>query len=245
MNERYIDQIKLLTCQCDMYGSWLPSAILDAMQEAAGKHCEVLSLGKKQMDELGFVWVLSRAKVHMNKLPQYGDIVSVETYPTACRHLFYPRANIFRDENGEEIGYANSLWMLVDKATRKVTQSSEVQSRLPDTSQLNSRTGLPATVHALDGEVQKNFLTLRFTDFDLNQHVNNTKYLDFCCDGLGYDVMKQCQMLHFEVNYESEILPGSQVRTELVLDGDSFSFFGYTNNQRHFAIGGQLAQRSE
>lgn len=243
MNERYIEQIKLLTCQCDRYGGWLPSAILDAMQESAGRHCEVLGLGKKQMDELGLAWVLSRVKVQMNKQPQYGDSLSVETYPTACRHLFYPRSNVFRDENGEEIGYANSLWMLMDKNSRKVVQSTEVQKHMPDLSTLRSRIGLPSTVSALDGEVQKRSITPRFTDFDLQQHVNNTKYLDFCCDALGHDVMEQYWIHSFNVNYESEILPGEEIRTELVRSGREFVFFGYVGMQRHFAIDGQLELR--
>ncbi len=227
-----------------MYGSWLPSAILDTMQETAGKHCEILGLGKKQMKELGLIWVLSRAKIQMLKLPQHGDTVCVETYPTSCRHLFYPRSNVFRDENGEEIGYANSLWVLVDTNTRKITQSSEVQNRLPDTTQLKSRIGLPATVHALAGKIHEKKMITRFTDFDVNQHLNNTKYLDFCCDALGHDVMKQSHVMTFEVNYESEILPGSDVRTELVLNNDQFSILGYTNDMRHFAIGGQLSKRN-
>ena len=243
MNEKYTDQLKLQTCQCDRYGGWLPSAILDTMQESAGRHCEILGLGKKQMDDLGLVWVLSRVKVQMNKLPQYGDIVNVETYPTACRHLFYPRANVFRDESGEEIGYANSLWLLMDKSSRKITQSTEVQKCIPDVSHLRSRIGLPSTVSSLDGQVQMRTFTPRFTDFDLQQHVNNTKYLDFCCDALGHERMSQYWIHSFDVNYESEILPDEEIRTELVRSDREFVFFGYVGKQRHFAIDGQLELR--
>ena len=43
MQKTYRDELLLRTCHCDMQGRWRPSAILEAMQEAAGTHAELLA----------------------------------------------------------------------------------------------------------------------------------------------------------------------------------------------------------
>ena len=48
----------------------------------------------------------------------------------------------------------------------------------------------------------------------------------------------------FDVNYDMEIRPGQEIRTELRTLGDDFSFCGFEGEQRHFDIGGTLAERA-
>ena len=77
----------------------------------------------------------------------------------------------------------------------------------------------------------------------MNRHVNNTKYLDWCVNALGVDVMAENCITAFDVNYDAEILPGSVIRTELTRDGEKFSFCGFNGAKRHFSVGGTLAAR--
>ena len=76
----------------------------------------------------------------------------------------------------------------------------------------------------------------------MNGHVNNTRYLDWCCNALGIDVMRTHEMRRFAVNYNQEILPGQEVRTVLRHDGNTFSFSGFEGDIRHFDVGGTLEQ---
>jgi len=45
------------------------------------------------------------------------------------------------------------------------------------------------------------------------------------------------------VNYDAEILPGTEIRTEMTCEGDKFAFFGYEGGKRHFSVGGKLTLR--
>ena len=243
MNNIYHTALQLGTRDCDMYGQWKPSAILECMQETAGIHGTQLGCGRNLLDEFGLVWVISRVKVDMKRIPCYGETITVETYPTSPRLLFYPRSHLFRDASGEVLGTANSLWVLLDVNERKIVKSDEVTARMPDNRDLKPAAGMPATIRLMDGEKITQSLAPQFADCDLNQHVNNTRYLDWCQNALGLDVLRERLILSFDVNYDAEILPGSEVQTELTVSDDRFAFAGSIGEKQHFAVGGTLIRR--
>ena len=126
----YSEKMILRTCDCDVYGRWKPSAMMEAMQEIAISHCDSMGLGRGVTDALGVVWVLSRCRVEMKRLPAIGERYTIETYAMPIRHLFFPRAHVFRDEAGEVIGGAHGLWMLMDLETRNTVKHPDVAARM-------------------------------------------------------------------------------------------------------------------
>lgn len=244
MNIVYSEPLQLLTCHCDMFGAWRPSAVLEAMQEISGVHCQMMRLGRDELEGQGIVWVLSRLKVIMSRIPEFGEKLTIETYPVSSRHGMYPRSCIFRDAQGEEIGRATSIWVLMDTETRRITRSDYVEERHLVPPDLRCATPLPASVKPLNADAIVETVVPKFSDFDLNHHVNNTKYMDWCCNALGMDCMKQNRIISFDVNYEAEITEGCTVHTELQKDGDQFTYCGFDrSNKRLFAIGGKLEKR--
>ena len=243
MEKIYGETLELRSCHCDAGGLWRPSAILEAMQETAAAHSARLGLDRSTLVQMGIVWILSRTKVEMERVPQFGERLIIETYPTQNRHLFFPRSHVFKDMQGGLVGRANSLWVLVDTQTRRITSDPRVLERLPDNRDLAPAVGMPATVHPLEGPSVPGAIEPLYTDLDINGHVNNTKYLDWCCNALGPEAMQNACLSVFEVNYDSEILPGSRIRTELTRKDDCIAFCGFDGSKRHFAIRGTLAAR--
>lgn len=241
MEKSYAETLALRTCHCDMQGEWRPGAILESMQETAGAHCAHLGIGRSVTDGLGIVWVLSRAQVDMTRVPRMGETVTVETWPTPPRHLFYPRVNAFRDGDGNPIGTASSLWVLLDVASRRIVNSDAVLAHLPDNRDLPA--GMPGMARALPGEAVVDSFTPVYADFDLNGHVNNTRYLDWACNALGHGVMARARVKSFCVSYDQEIRPGVAVRGELTRRGDEFAYCGFVGEKRSFAISGRLEER--
>lgn len=243
MSKTYSETMELRACSCDMGGAWSPSAILAAMQETAGAHSALLGLDRNTMNSLGLAWVLSRVRVEFDRVPLMGETIRIETYPTPNRHMFYPRSHRFLDAAGNSIGRANSLWVLLDIESRRITNNAFVQSSLPDNSDLPMATGMPAGARPLTGEATVSVSVPHFTDLDVNHHVNNTKYLDWCCNALGIEVMRELCLRCFDVSYDAEIRPGDEIRSELIRLADSFSFCGFDADKRRFGISGKLSPR--
>ena len=133
--------------------------------------------------------------------------------------------------------------MTLDIAARRITKNEFVDSKLPKTDEPPMVLGMPATVRPLDCDARIGVVTPSFTDLDVNMHVNNTKYLDWCLNALGTEILKNRRLLSFDVNYDAEVLPGAKIRTELTMEGDKFTFCGFDGTKKHFSIGGVLSPR--
>lgn len=243
MNNLLVETIQLRAIHCDMCHTWKPSAILETMQETAGAHSESFGLDRATMDSWGLAWVLTRLKVEFTRVPVSGETITAETWPLPNRHMFYPRSHIFRDTDGNEVGRARSLWVVMDLATRRIVKGEQVAERITVNPDLGPALGMPATVRALPGDPVIGTVIPRFTDLDANVHVNNTKYLDWCANALDMEIMREKCIVAFNVNYDAEILYGTPIRTELTMDGDSFAFLGFSEEKRHFGVSGRLAPR--
>ncbi|MBP3454588.1 MAG: hypothetical protein J6M20_12885 [Clostridia bacterium] len=243
MMKTYREDVRILTKDCDLTGQWKPSAILEVMQELAGIHGTLIGVGRNALLQQGVVWVLTRVEVVMDRYPKIGDTVSIETFPMPVRRWFFPRYFIFRNEQGEEIGRAGSLWVLLDVNTRKMAKPDICAALMPDNSDLLAPLGLPATVTEVSGTLETGTHIPVYTDLDINGHVNNTKYMDWCCNALGIDTMKTHCLSRFDVNYNLEILPGQEIRSELRRLSNEFSFSGFNDSTRHFDVGGTLRER--
>lgn len=243
MSAIYTETLELRACHCDMSGAWKPSSILETMQETAGVHSRLFGLGRDVMDSLNIAWVVSRLTVKFDRVPRINEKLTIETYPTPNRHLFFPRTHIFRDGDGVQIGCANSLWVLMDLTERKLTSSDVVLSHMPDNKDMKMLPGMPATVKPLGSEPVEGSVIPKYSELDMNRHVNNTKYLEWCTNALGVEIMTDRCITAFDVNYDAEILPGASIRTELTMEGDKFAFCGFDGQKRHFSVGGILAYR--
>ena len=241
--DSYMEKMVLRACNCDMGGLWRPGAVLETMQESAGGDCDRLELGRPVLDAMGIAWVASRYRVELRRAPRIREEICVETFAMAPRHLFYPRMFVFRDAAGEVVGGAYSLWLLMDVNTRRAVRGGEAFVRLPQNADAVPPVAAPGTVRPLEAQAEVHDFTPSYCDFDLNGHVNNTRYLDWCCNALGVEALRDRYIAAFDINYDSEVLPGARLRTELAREGDRFTFCGYEGEKRCFAIGGELAPR--
>lgn len=243
MLKTYKEEVLIRSYQTDMNARLRPSALLQLMQEAAGAHAEKLGIGRNALIAQDLAWVLTRIEVEMDRWPSSGEKIMVETFPMALKRWFFPRYFVFRDERGRDIGRAASLWVLLDLKSRRMSRPDAVTPYLPDNSDLLAPMGLPAVVSEVSGTLETGERVPVYTDLDCNGHVNNTRYVDWCCDALGIESMQRLEFRHLIVNFDSEVLPSQVIRTELKRLGSDFSFCGFEGDKRHFDIGGVLAQR--
>ncbi len=243
MVKKYAEELLMQTRDCDLTAAWRPGAILQAMQEIGGVHSSLLGAGRNELSVRNLAWVLSRIEVEMDRYPHIGDKITLETFPAPVRRWFFPRYYVVRDSREEEIGRAASLWVLLDLTSRRMVAPGDVAALMPDNSDLPAPLGLPAPVTDVGGTLQTDDWYPRYTDMDVNGHVNNTRYIDWACDALGIDTMRSQELSRFTITYTMEIRPGQRIHTELHRLSDDFSYSGFVDGERHFDLGGKLRQR--
>ncbi len=199
----YQETMQIRTRDCDLNGTWRFSAILEAMQEAAGTHSSSMNWGRERLIQQETVWVLVRSEVRIDHYPSVGQDVTMETFHTPERHRLFPRYFIITDGEGKQIGTAVTLWMLMNLRTRTAVSAESVGMKLPENRDAKPPMGFPAAIWPEEGEPRISMHRAVYTDLDVNGHVNNTKYADWVCNLLGKDILTEMEISRMILDYHS------------------------------------------
>lgn len=121
----------------------------------------------------------------------------------------YPRSTVCYDEQGNECFRSISLWVLMDRETRAMVlpgkSGVQVQGLL-----MGSELAAPGSMVPRELAEQQ-MRTVRFTDLDINGHMNNCRYLDWITDLLPGSFYEGHSIREFTVCYLSELREGEEL----------------------------------
>jgi medium-chain acyl-[acyl-carrier-protein] hydrolase len=184
-------------------------ALLDAMQEAAGRHAAKLGVGVRDLHAKGLTWVLARMHVQVSFVPPAGQTVHIVTWPSGRHRLFAVREFQLTDKAGGEILRATSAWALMNMETRRPSRLDPhlpVFTRHPGRMVADDFTPLPPVEKSLG---QACFRAVA-ADIDINDHVNNTVYLDWALRAVPEEA-RGLKPLALEVAFLGEARLGDEV----------------------------------
>ena len=205
------------------------SSFFKLMQDIATEHAEVLDIGKSQTLDKGLYWVVTRMEIEIISMPKYLSTVTLTTYPGDDLKFIFPRYFLLQDDKGNTLIKASSTWMVLNKNNHHPCLKPFEGKTLPS-EHLKDELPLPKKC-----EIDSSSLSLienrkvRYSDVDLNGHLNNTKYIDYITDIHDSDFYKENRISHFLINYEKELM-----------DNDIFSL--YSNNKNPESIKGEINQ---
>ena len=158
--------------------------LVNYFQDCSTFQSEELGNSIDTMKQLGKVWVLAGWQIEIRALPALGDRVLTETWPTSFQGFQGQRNYRMLDEQGNDIAYANSLWIYVDLNTghparidREVRDAYTPEPAL-EMGKMDRKIILPE-----EGEWLPSF-AVRKRDLDTNHHVNNASYIAYACEYL-------------------------------------------------------------
>lgn len=198
--------------EADANGRATPASLCNYLQEAAGNHASALGLSVEQLRLSGLTWMLSRLRLEAAQLPHWRDTISVETWPSGNQGLLAMREFIVRSDSGEAIARATTAWLLIDLDRRRPARLPEevLALRLPDRRPALTFTGdrvpAPEDPHAEEPVI------VRWTDMDVNEHVNNVRYVAWALDALPEDILRSCMLSALSVDFLSESHMGDRLR---------------------------------
>lgn len=153
--------------------------VFKLLQEAAIKHADRYDLGAKAMVAHGGSWVLNRMIASINRYPRYEEAVTVRTWSAGIRGFRGYRD--LRILAGEELLLsASSLWLYVDLRTKSLARvPGALAERFPLGEAEMFRPDIDRVRYDVPGVAAgSSEVSLRYSDFDGNAHLNNTAYFD-------------------------------------------------------------------
>ena len=186
------------------------SSIFQFFQIVSTNHSELLGLGKKETWDKGMCWVITRMKVTIYKIPKMLDTVIVKTHPGEIMSFLFPRYYQIYSEDGELLVAGSACWTLLDARTHKViiapvSTVAYPSEKHPDDISLPERV-LGDDLSLVDTR------KARYSDIDLNGHVNNVKYIEYIVDTHDVSFYQKHQLQEIVINYEREITNGDEIK---------------------------------
>ncbi|MBQ6359602.1 MAG: acyl-[Lachnospiraceae bacterium] len=173
---RRTDRVRFSEMGAD--GKMRLSSLMDALQDCSDAQSEALGIGYSWLKARNRGWILLHWHVVIDRYPENREEYTVETRPWKFEHFLGHRNFAVYDKDGTSIVKANSRWCFMDtermRPVRPLPEESGpygVDPRLDMEYLTEKRIPLPQDMRTLEK------ITVTKDLLDLNEHVNNVKYI--------------------------------------------------------------------
>lgn len=151
--------------------------LLTRIIDIATHHANAWGVGYAHLIRNRRAWVLSRLTVEMMRWPRVDEDYTVITWIEDYNNHFSQRVFEVQDGEGQPVGYARSIWMVIDLDKRTcvdITSLSYIRENVHDRlCPIEPQTRLRPMDEGRDVEH-----TFGYVECDFNRHVNTVRYLE-------------------------------------------------------------------
>ncbi len=208
------------TMELDCFNHCRASSLLGYLQDAAGlAAAEYGATNMEMVQKYGHCWMVVRTAFTLSRPLRWGDVLTVKTW-----HRGGEKPLMYRDfdlsVDGQSVGQALSIWVLVDLNTHTVTRADHFPEFAgTDGGDLIRDTKLPK-LRLPQGMAPVQRRDLYYSETDGNGHVNNTRYADFLCDALELHRAGEGTFVReFYISYSQECRAGETLELLVGQDG--------------------------
>lgn len=206
------------------------SSVFNLLQDVASVHADLLGLGFKDLYKLDLGWVLSWVKLNIDKYPAFGDSVIIKTWLRCKFKLYSMRDYSMQDGDGTILLSATSAWLPINTKSKRIIDTKNLPQEIIYQPDLIAVDEFPDKI--ITGATQEILLNkkFRYTDIDINQHVNNTRYIEMILDCYPTDHYVVNQIKSFEISFSSESFFDDEIEITRS-SGDGFDIIQGTNTK--------------
>ncbi|NHJ49153.1 MAG: hypothetical protein FK733_15300 [Asgard group archaeon] len=189
------------------------TSIVDYLQQIAYEHAFNLGLSFQQTFKDNLTWFLLRYYIVMHKYPTLNDELTVQSWICRSETKYTLREFLILDQSGEIICQASTSWLLFNFRKRKQEDHVKHFSHVPvrDVRAVDydyPKLELPAKVDS------KAEVKVRFSDLDLNNHVNNRVYLEMALESISKKHLEKYQIEKIEISFKGQAFHKDTVLVE-------------------------------
>lgn len=220
----WIDHYTVRSYEVDVNHTIQLSVLCNFLQESAWHHAENLGYGYFTLSEKRKMWVLTKMVLKIDRLPVWDETVSVETWPKGTERLFALRDFSVKDTEKHEIIAATSFWLLLDADSRRPMKLETFREEIPlseNRHAVQQKYSKTEGITETGGDLPADRLTVRYSELDQNNHVNNVHYIRWFVDSYTPDFLAKHKIDYFEIHYLNEALyqDDLEVRTQMAEGG--------------------------
>lgn len=215
-------------CEVDYMGQYHLSELFNQFSTIATINAKKIGLwNEDMMSQYG--WVVAKQSLHLDEPIYFKDIIELSTIVDNGSFVSFPRY-YFIHKGDQRIGYCSSIWTLIDIHKRRIVSPKRIGLNVPSVNH-NEHLEEPQNI---DIDIPMNYITSRkvlYSDVDTNQHMNNTKYIQWGMDLIDYDIHKDYFVSDLTIQYKKEIRPMEDVQLFLGNQDQRFIIEGRGEDQ--------------
>lgn len=200
---------------CDFSHRLFPGHLGNHLLNAADFHSAARGFGMPTLNPLHKTWVLSRLAIEMTQMPRQYTRFTVETWIKSAKRFFTDRNfRIADSETGNTLGYGRSVWAMIDTDTRQpqdITTAADgaiMQWVEPDrTCPIEA----PSRVKVGNDAELASTISAKYSDIDVNGHVNSIKYIEHVLDLFDTDWLAAHDIHRIDIAYVAESRYGDRL----------------------------------
>lgn len=155
------------------------------------------------------VWVVSKAKLHFNKYPNWRDVIYGRSYTTKVKPIRVEMETTFKNEEGEILFSAKQESCAIDLETRKIRKVETVN--YPSDMETEENIIQEAYSKLNESFSEDNLIyeqKVFSTDIDYSRHTNNVMYVRYIANTLSCEFLDKNKITDFEIHYINESKEG-------------------------------------
>ncbi len=210
----------------DFNGRLTMGVLGNHLLNCAGFHASDRGFGIATLNEDNYTWVLSRLAIELDEMPYQYEEFGVQTWVENVYRLFTDRNFAIINKDGKKIGYARSVWAMINLNTRKPADlltlhgGSIVDYVCDEPCPIEKPSRIKVTTTESSAT-----LTAKYSDIDINGHVNSIRYIEHILDLFPIELYKTKHIRRFEMAYVAESYYG-----------DELSFFQEEVNENEYHV---------
>lgn len=159
------------------------------------------------------IWAMTRAEIRLERPARWQEVVELTTWSRGIEKMMAFRDFIISGANGERIAAGTATWVVLDLEEKRIQRLSDIAAKWPskpDTFSINKNA--EKVDPPLNPEYDETF-RVRYSDMDLNHHVNSSRYIQWMLDSFGREFLEKNELKKAEINFLDEAMPGDEVFT--------------------------------
>ena len=193
--------------EIDHHGTLTLPALINYFQDCSTFQSEDVGLGTEVLKAEKRAWIPSYWQVIAERYPALGERITIGTFPTEFKGLFGNRNFYLKDESGNMIAKAYSVWVFLDTETGRPVRPEEKDIKpygmgeALDMPYKGRKISLSKETEALEA------FPVRRYHIDTNEHVNNCQYVQMALEFLPADR----QFRQIRVEYKKSAVLGDVI----------------------------------
>jgi len=188
-------------------------ALFNFLQDAAIHHAEDIGVSIREMEQEGKAWVLRTIRVELTDSLTWGEVATVQTWPTGINRLLAFRDYHVLNSMGQVCVRADSSWLMIDRARRRpIRLPADWRAwNFPSRRAFSER---PSDQTAAERARQTGTAQVEAWDLDFNGHVNHVHYIEWLLRTLPDELTGAFRLTGMTATFVQEAVLGEHLHIE-------------------------------